>query len=65
MNNGSVANSAAVAQMQDWQDVQGGNAAIVKLNQRDTVWIETFHANDVEIHGQDGFTCFSGFLIYE
>ena len=63
MKNGAVLNAAVVDQMHSYQDVQGGNAAIVQLNARDTVWIETWHQNNAEIHGQYGFTSFSGFLL--
>ena len=65
IKNGAVLNAAVVDQINSAQDVQGGNAAIVQLNAHETVWIETWHQNNAEIHGQWGFTSFSGFLLYD
>ena len=65
MKNGVVQNAAVVDKFHPSQDVQGGNAAIIRLNSRETVWIETWHQNNAEIHGQYGFTSFSGSLLYD
>ena len=47
-------------------DVMGGNTAIVRLNQGDAVWLETFYHSDSEIHSVETFrlTTFSGILLY-
>ena len=56
---------AVVDAFHDWQDIQGGNMVIVRLNANDRVWMEEFHENSGRIYGDTGFTTFSGSLLFE
>jgi hypothetical protein len=62
VKNGDVQNGAAVEGHFGGQNLQGGNAAIVRVNQGDTVWVETFQVSDVTVQGT--FTTFSGVFLY-
>ena len=56
---------AVVDHLLDYQDIQGGNVVIVRLNANDRVWMEEFHENSGRIYGNNGFTTFSGALLFE
>ena len=47
-------------------DTMGGNSAIIRLNQGDTVWLENYHQTDSELisHTDYIYTTFSGVLMY-
>ncbi|XP_060586876.1 inner ear-specific collagen-like [Ruditapes philippinarum] len=62
VKNGGVQNGAAVEGHFGEQNLQGGNAAIIKVNRGDTVWVETFQVPDVTAQGT--FTTFSGAFLY-
>lgn len=64
MHDGKTIN-AAVSDISDrWQDTQGGNFAFIRLTSGNSVWIESWHEDDAFIDGIDGFTTFSGALLY-
>ena len=56
---------AVVDGLHAYQDIQGGNVVIVRLNANDRVWMEVFHDNNGHIYGDNGFTTFSGSLLFE
>ncbi|XP_045206569.2 collagen alpha-1(VIII) chain-like [Mercenaria mercenaria] len=62
VKNGVAQNSAAVEGHFGGQNLQGGNAAIIHLNQGDRVWVETYLVSDVSLHAQT--TTFSGVFLY-
>ena len=64
MHNGSKVNAAVTDSFHDYQDLQGGNVAIIRLHAGDHIWLEAFHQNDAMLYGTEGFTSFSGMLLY-
>jgi hypothetical protein len=64
MHNGDRVNAAVTDAFHDWQDLQGGNVAIIQVRTGDRIWVQAYHANDAEIYGEEGFTTFSGTLLY-
>lgn len=62
MKNGEFQNSAAVEGHFDIQNLQGGNAAVLRLNKGDVVWVDVFQVADVTL--QAGFTTFCGALLW-
>lgn len=43
----------------------GGNTAILRLNQGESVWLEVEKSNDAEVWRVDHTTTFSGVLLYQ
>ncbi|XP_053383718.1 complement C1q-like protein 4 [Mercenaria mercenaria] len=62
VKNGARQNQAGVEGKVSDQNLQGGNAAIIYLNQGDDVWIETAILSDVTV--EEYSTTFSGALLY-
>ena len=62
VKNGVSQNGAAVEGHFGSQNLQGGNAAIIHVDQGDTVWVDTWRVSDVTAQGI--FTTFSGVFLY-
>ncbi|KAL4218290.1 Otolin 1 [Mactra antiquata] len=58
--------ASAVETMHVRQDLQGGNVAIVRLNQGDAVWVESMLSNHDHVEGSDSLrlTTFTGLYLY-
>ncbi|KAL4218504.1 Otolin 1 [Mactra antiquata] len=65
VKNDDIIVSGTVETRHVYQDLQGGNMAVVRLNLGDVVWVETF-SNSVHVEGDDTFrlTTFSGVYLY-
>jgi len=55
---------AAVDAFHNYQDLQGGNAVVVRLNLGDTVWISGFNGAHIEGSSLDRITSFTGMFLY-
>lgn len=64
MKNGNRLNTGVADTFHHYQDVQGGNIAIIRAEIGDEIWLQTFHQNDASIYGLDGFSSFSGVLLH-
>lgn len=64
MKNGQRINSAVSDALHDYQDIQGGNVAIIRAVSGDEIWLEAWHQNEASLYGVQGFTAFSGVLLY-
>lgn len=64
MKNGNKINAGVTDTFHTYQDLQGGNVAIIRVQAGDAIWVESFHQNDAKIFGTPGFTTFSGVLLY-
>ncbi|XP_045206568.2 otolin-1-like [Mercenaria mercenaria] len=62
VKNGAAQNGVAVEGHFGSQNLQGGNAANIRLDLGDTVWVETYQVSDVTV--QNSFTTFSGVFLY-
>lgn len=64
MKNGKKINAGVTDPFHEYQDLQGGNVAIIRVQSGDAIWVQSFHQNDATIYGIQGFTTFSGVLLY-
>ena len=51
--------------MHGFQDIQGGNVRIARLNAGDKVWVESWWVSNAVFHAGRGFSTFSGVFVYE
>ncbi|XP_045195050.2 otolin-1-A-like [Mercenaria mercenaria] len=64
MHNGKKVNAGVSDPAHVYQDLQGGNTAIIRAQVGDAIWMEAFHENDATLYGTVGFSSFSGVLLY-
>ena len=65
MANGTVVNAAAVDAFHNYQDIQGGNVGVARLNAGEMAWIESWKIDNVPFNAGNGFATFSGIFVYE
>ena len=65
MANGTLVNAAAVDGFHNYQDIQGGNVGVARLNAGEMAWIESWRINNVLFNAGNWFATFSGIFVYE
>ena len=64
MHNGNKINAGVTDTFHDSPPLQGGNVAIIRLHAGDHIWLEAYYQNEAMLYGSQGFTSFSGILLY-
>ncbi|XP_045166920.2 complement C1q tumor necrosis factor-related protein 2-like [Mercenaria mercenaria] len=64
MHNGKRINSGVGDSRHSWQDIQGTNIAIIRVNAGDSIWVQNFYEHDASLYTFEGATTFSGSLLY-